>query len=163
MQAIVIELAPVHIYFYADLGVVNWVKGARLKELVNANVIASTHGWSVKFVDEVVYPYILKPMTESPNYPTMAAFDCGIAACQGLLMAYELGLGACLTAFAAPIIGAITKPPADWFPLYQLNIGYSLETLAKRAGSGRGLRSRSSTSSASTEIRSRAILKSSRN
>ncbi len=83
---------------------------------------------AVKFVDDFVYPQLLKPMTESPYYPTMAAFDCGVAACQGLLMAFELGLGACLTAFVAPVIGAITKPPADWFPLYQLNIGYSLES-----------------------------------
>src|SRR5208283_116771 len=49
--------------------VVKRVKGARLKQLVEANVVASTHGWSVKFVDEVVYPMILKPMTESPYYP----------------------------------------------------------------------------------------------
>ncbi len=32
VQAVVIELAPVHIYLYADLGVVNRVQGARLKE-----------------------------------------------------------------------------------------------------------------------------------
>jgi nitroreductase len=128
VQATVISLAPVHIYFYADLGVVNRVKGSRLKQLVEANVVASTHGWSLKFVDEVVYPQILKPMTEAPYYPVYAAFDCGVAACQGLLMAFELGLGACLTAFVAPVIGAITKPPADWFPLYALNLGYSLES-----------------------------------
>ncbi len=128
VQALVIELAPVHIYFYADLGVVNRVKGDRLRQLVDANIVAATQGWSRKFVDEFVYPQLLKPMTESPHYPAMAAFDCGVAACQGLLMAFDLGLGACLTAFVAPAIGAITNPPADWFPLYQLNIGYSLES-----------------------------------
>jgi nitroreductase len=31
-QALIIELAPVHIYFYSDLSVVNRKKGARLKE-----------------------------------------------------------------------------------------------------------------------------------
>jgi nitroreductase len=128
VQATVIQLAPVHIYFYADLGVVNRVKGTRLRQLLDVNAMSSSHGWSTKFVDEVVYPQILKPLTESPYYPVMAAFDCGVAACQGLLMAFEQGLGACLTAFTAPVIGEITKPPAEWFPLYQLNIGYSLES-----------------------------------
>jgi nitroreductase len=128
VQATVIQLAPVHIYFYADLGVVNRVKGTRLRQLLDVNALSSSHGWSAKFVDEVVYPQILKPLTESPYYSVMAAFDCGVAACQGLLMAFEQGLGACLTAFTAPVIGEITKPPAEWFPLYQLNIGYSLES-----------------------------------
>ncbi len=128
VQAVVIELAPVHIYLYADLGVVNRVQGARLKELYDANVVAASHGWSHKFVDEIVYPHLLKPLTQSPHYPVMAAFDCGVAACQGLLMAFELGLGACLTAFVAPVVNEIVKPPQDWLPLYALNIGYSLES-----------------------------------
>ena len=101
VQALVIALAPVHIYFYCDLGVVNEVKGARLKQLVDAGALNPTHGWSHKFVDELVYPQILKPLTDSPAYPVSAAFDCGVAANQGLLMAFELGLGACLTAFNA--------------------------------------------------------------
>jgi hypothetical protein len=42
----------------------------------------ATHGWSHKFVDELVYPQLLKPLTESPYYPVLAAFDCGVAACQ---------------------------------------------------------------------------------
>jgi nitroreductase len=135
VQAVVIELAPVHIYLYADLGVVNRIEGSRLKELFDANVVASTHGWSHKFIDELVYPQLLKPMTQSPHYPTMAAFDCGVAACQGLLMAFELGLGACLTAFVAPVINEIIKPPQDWMPLYEINVGYSLES--KEAGGQR--------------------------
>lgn len=128
VQAVVIQLAPVHIYLYADLGVVNRVQGKRLKELFDVQVMGTSHGWSHKFVDEIVYPHILKPMTQAPQYPINSAFDCGIAACQGLLMAFELGLGACLTAFMAPVIAEITKPPQDWLPLYALNIGYSLES-----------------------------------
>ena len=87
-----------------------------------------THGWSHKFVDELVYPQILKPLTESPAYPIGAAFDCGVAANQGLLMAFELGLGACLTAFNAEVVARYTKPPASWIPLYVLNIGYRAES-----------------------------------
>lgn len=128
VQALVISLAPVHIYFYCDLGVVNEVKGARLKELVDAGALNPTHGWSHKFVDELVYPQILKPLTESPAYPIAAAFDCGVAANQGLLMAFDLGLGACLTAFNAEVVAKYTRPPANWIPLYVLNVGYRAES-----------------------------------
>jgi len=128
VQAVVIQLAPVHIYLYADLGVVNRVQGARLKQLYDVGVVGASHGWSHKFVDEIVYPQLLKPMTQSPHYPVAAAFDCGVAVCQGLLMAFELGLGACLTAFVPPIIAEIIKPPQDWLPLYVLNVGYALES-----------------------------------
>jgi nitroreductase len=127
-QALITELAPVHIYFYSDLSVVNRMKGMRLKQLVDAGALNATHGWSHKFVDEVVYPQLLKPMTESPFYPVMAAFDCGVAACQGLLMAFELGLGACLGAFVASVAAPHVKPPAEWMPLYVMNVGYPMES-----------------------------------
>lgn len=127
VQALVVVLAPVHIYYYCDLGVLNEVKGARLKELVDVGALNPTHGWSHTFVDELVYPHILKPLSESPQYPVAAAFDCGVAACQGLLMAFELGLGACLTAFAAPVAAKYTKVPESWLPLYVMNVGYSAE------------------------------------
>ena len=130
VQAAVIEMAPVHIYFYLDPTVVNRIKGSRLKELVDKGALNPTHGWSHKFVDEVVYPQILKPLTESPVYPVAAAFDCGVAACQGLLMAFELGLGACLTAFVADVVKKYTKVPDEWMPLYVLNVGYSAESKA---------------------------------
>jgi nitroreductase len=135
VQALVIQLAPVHIYFYCDLGVVNQIKGARLKELHDKGALNPTHGWSYKFVDEVVYPQILKPLTENPAYPIAAAFDCGIAACQGLLMAFDLGLGACLTAFVADVVRKYTKVPDSFIPLYVLNVGYPAES--KEAGGQR--------------------------
>jgi nitroreductase len=135
VQALVLALAPVQIYFYADLSVVNEIKGSRLKELVDVGALNPTHGWSHKFVDDVVYAQILKPLTENPAYPVVAAFDCGIAACQGLLMAFELGLGACLTAFVPDVVAKYTKVPATWVPLYVLNVGYSAES--KEAGGQR--------------------------
>jgi hypothetical protein len=43
-------------------------------------------------------------------------------------MAFDLGLGACLTAFNSAIVGKYTKPPESWVPLYVLNLGYSAES-----------------------------------
>jgi len=128
VQANVIALAPVHIYLYGDPGVVNKHKGERLKQLFDVGALNPTHGWSHKFVDETVYPQILKPLTESPVYPVALAFDCGIAACQGLLMAFELGLGACLTAFVQDVVAKYTKVPAEWIPFYSMNVGYPAES-----------------------------------
>lgn len=129
VQANVIALAPVHIYLYADLSVVSKHKGERLKQLYDVGALNPTHGWSHKFVEEVVYPQILKPLTENSQvYPVAAAFDCGISACQGLLMAFELGLGACLTAYVADVVKKYTQVPDDWVPLYSMNVGYPAES-----------------------------------
>ena len=66
VAALTLDLAPVHIYFFVDLGIVNRIKGSRLKELVDVGALAPTHGWSHKFVDDFVYPQILEPMTQEP-------------------------------------------------------------------------------------------------
>jgi nitroreductase len=128
VAALVQELAPVHIYCYLDPSVVQKIKGKRLKELHDVGALNPTHGWSHKFVDEFVYPQILEPLTKSPAYPIAAAFDCGGAGTQGLLMAFELGLGACWTAFNADVAKKYLGVPDHWIPLYEMNVGYSLES-----------------------------------
>jgi nitroreductase len=128
VAALVQELAPVHIYCYLDTAIVNRVKGERLKELVDVGALAPTHGWSHKFVDEFVYPQVLKPLTEQPAYPIAAAFDCGGAGTQGLLVAFDEGLGACWTAFAPEPVKEMLKVPDEWIPLYVMNVGYAAES-----------------------------------
>jgi nitroreductase len=128
VAGLVQELAPVHIYCYLDPGVVTRVKGARLKELVDVGALNPTHGWSHKFVDEFVYPQLLEPMTKSPGYAVAAAFDCGGAGTQGLLTAFDEGLGACWTAFNPVAAKKLLGVPDDWIPLYVMNVGYSLES-----------------------------------
>lgn len=128
VAGLVQELAPIHIYCYLDTGIVNRVKGARLKELVDVGALNPTHGWSHKFVDDFVYPQILKPLTESPGYGVAAAFDCGGAGTQGLLMAVDEGLGVCWTAFNPEPAKKLLAVPDDWIPLYVMNVGYPLES-----------------------------------
>lgn len=128
VSGLVQELAPVHIYCYLDRGIVNRVKGSRLKELVDVGALAPTHGWSHKFVDEFVYPQILEPMTQSENYPIGASFDCGGAGTQGLLTAVEEGLGVCWTTFNAEVAKDLLKIPDDWIPLMVMNVGYPAES-----------------------------------
>ncbi|MCH7811235.1 MAG: nitroreductase family protein [Chloroflexi bacterium] len=128
VAALNIELAPVHIYWYADLSVVTRIEGSRLKELVDVGALAPTHGWSHKFVDEFVYPQILKPMTEGPGYPVGAATDAGVAMCQALLTAFDEGLGACLSSFNPAIAKELFNVPDAWIPLYVLLVGYPAES-----------------------------------
>ncbi len=56
-----LDLAPVHIYFYGNLKAIDESHGKTLKELYDVGALNPTHGWSYKFIDEVVWPQILEP------------------------------------------------------------------------------------------------------
>src|SRR6266498_3174845 len=67
------------------------------EKLEDAGALAPTHGWSHRFVDEFVYPQLLEPMTNNlQGYLAAAMADCGGAAQNALLAAFDEGLGACL-------------------------------------------------------------------
>lgn len=121
------ELAPVHIHWFNDLGVVNRNQGGPLKELVDVGALAPTHGWSHKFVDEFVYPQILKPMTQGPGYPIASTFDVGIAVCQALLTGVDEGLGVGLVTLNGAVLKEVFKTPDDWIPLSTILVGYPAE------------------------------------
>src|SRR5208283_296917 len=81
VSALTIELAPVHIYTYVDMAAYKGAQ-ARLKKLVDVGALNISHGWSHKFVDEFVWPNILKPLADNPNLASVAASaasDAGIA------------------------------------------------------------------------------------
>jgi nitroreductase len=123
-----VELAPVHIHWFNDLGTVNRNQGAPLKELVDVGALAPTHGWSRKFVDDFVYPQILKPLTASPAYPVASTFDVGIAVCQAMLTGVDEGLGVGLVTLNGAVLKEVFKTPDDWIPLSTLLVGYPAES-----------------------------------
>ena len=122
------ELAPVHIHWFNDLGTVQRNEGRPLKQLVDVGALAPTHGWSHKFVDEFVYPQILKPLTESPAYPVASTFDVGIAVAQALLTGVDEGLGVGLVTLNGAVLKEVFSPPADWIPLSTILVGYPSES-----------------------------------
>jgi nitroreductase len=128
VAGIIQELAPVHIYCYGDPSVFAEDRGARLKELVDVGALNPSHGWTHRFVDEFVWPQLLEPMSRTPMYPLLMAFDSGGAATQGLLMAFQEGLGACWTTFNPEAAKVAFDIPEDWIPYYVLNVGYPLES-----------------------------------
>ena len=123
-----VELAPVHIHWFNDLGTVVRNEGRPLKELVDVGALAPTHGWSHKFVDDFVYPQILKPMTAGPGYPIASTFDVGIAVCQALLTGVEEGLGVGLVTLNPATLKEVFKTPDDWIPMPTILVGYPAES-----------------------------------
>ena len=129
VAALALDLAPTHIYFFCDLGIVNKIKGSRLKELVDAGALAPTHGWSHKFVDEFVYPQILEPMTKNlQGYLAAAMADAGGAAQNALLAAFDEGLGACLNTPNPMLTKQVFGVPEDWVSLWVMLVGYPAES-----------------------------------
>jgi nitroreductase len=124
-----IELAPLHIYTYADPTAYVGAKD-RLKKLVDVGALNVTHGWSHKFVDDFVWPNILKPLANDVNVGVAASIssDAGIAICQAMLAAVDEGLGVCLSAFVAEPVKKVLNPPDAWIPLWVLLVGYPAES-----------------------------------
>ena len=123
-----LDLAPVHIYWFADLSVVNENEGRPLKELVDVGALPPTHGWSHSFVDELVYPQILKPMTETPAYAAVAAADAGMAIGQAMLAGVDEGLGVGLNTPNPEHIHEVLGVPESWMMIWVLLVGYPAES-----------------------------------
>lgn len=128
VAALNVDLAPVHIHWFNDLGIVNKIKGSRLKELVDVGALAPTHGWSHKFVDEFVYPQILEPLTSNPAYAVASTFDVGGAMTQALLTGVDEGLGVCLVTLNGEVLKEVFNVPEDWIPLSTILVGYPAES-----------------------------------
>ncbi len=123
-----VEMAPVHIHWFNDLSIVNRIQGSRLRELVDVGALAPTHGWSHTFVDDFVYPQLLKPMTESPAYSIASTFDVGGAATQALLAGVDEGLGVCWVTLNGALLKEIFQVPDEWVPLSTMLVGYPAES-----------------------------------
>jgi nitroreductase len=128
VSGLVMEMAPTHIYFYGDMDA--YKRGrTSLKELVDVGALNASHGWSHKFVDELVWPMILEPMgKDRENLVRAVSVDSGTAICQALLAAFDEGLGACLTAFIDPPIRQAFGVPDSWLPMWVMLIGYPAES-----------------------------------
>lgn len=128
VAGVIMELAPVHIYCFSDPSVIARDHGASPKQLIDVGALAPSHGWTYRFVDELVWPAILEPLSRNPAYPVAITFDSGGAATQGLLMAFNEGLGACWIAFNHDVAKKAFDVPEDWVPHYVMAVGYPAES-----------------------------------
>lgn len=138
MASVEFDLAPVYIFWFYDTDA-----GRRAVEerpwptvpsgaIVDVGALPPTHGWSSKYVSEVILPQVLRPLWEMGprrgGHP-----DAGMAMEQALLCAVDEGLGVCLVPFNEEGARRVLRVPDTWEPLQALLVGYSAES-AEGAG-----------------------------
>jgi nitroreductase len=126
-----LDLAPVYIFWYLDT---NYPQGGadRLKELVENHVLTPSHGWSKAYVDEFLWPQVLKPIADNQMAVMfMGTIEVGQAIANALLAAVDEGLGSCLHAFTAPDkVKDLFHVPDSWIPIWLQLLGYPAEEMA---------------------------------
>jgi nitroreductase len=124
-----LDLAPVWIFWYGDLSCVERSHGETLKQLVDVGALNPSHGWSYQYVENVIWPQVLKPIAESPQTLTVfVAEESSLAICQALLTAVDEGLGTQLTSFAPEPAKEMLEIPDHWFPIWLQLVGYPAES-----------------------------------
>jgi nitroreductase len=124
-----LDLAPVWIFWYGDLNaVMNTNRGQTLHQLVDAWALTPSHGWSHRYVDDVIWAQVLQPIASSPEVLSLlVAEEASLAICQALLCAVDEGLGTQLTAFNADAAKRILGVPDHFLPLWLQLVGYPAE------------------------------------
>ncbi len=127
------DVAPVYIFWYHDMD----ARGRAIRErrwptvasgaLVEIGALGPPHGWSHRYVDEVVLPEVLMPgLAGGPQRGGNP--DAGLAMAQGLLAAYDEGLAACLGPFNEEGAREVLHAPDTWEAVTAMFIGYPAES-----------------------------------
>ncbi|MFQ5873775.1 MAG: nitroreductase family protein [Dehalococcoidia bacterium] len=132
MASVEYDLAPVYVFWYHDMDAV----GVSIREkawpsvasgaLQDAGALNPSHGWSRRYVEEVILPEVLTPgLSRTPQRggDTDAAMAMEVA----LLCAIDEGLGACLVPFDEDGAKRLLGVPDTWEPLMALLVGYPAE------------------------------------
>jgi nitroreductase len=124
-----LDMAPVQIYFFADMSYADPANFQRnLKELVSVGALNPSHGWSEAYVDEVVVGQIIAPMLTDPQIVGwMGTMETGLAVANAMLTAVDEGLGVCLHAYNVETAKDVFKFPDHWVPCWVLLVGYPAE------------------------------------
>jgi len=124
-----LDLAPVQIYFFADLSYADPNNFKRnLRDLVNVGALNATHGWSEAYIDETVVGQLVGPMLKDPQIVGwMGTIETGLAIAAAMLAGVDEGLGMCLHAVNQETAKATFKYPDHWVPCWTLLVGYPAE------------------------------------
>jgi nitroreductase len=130
-----LDVAPVAIFWYLDMDArrraieeKKWPTVAS-GALVDVGAIGPPHGWSHRYVQEVVLPEVLMPGLEA-GIQRGGNPDAGLAMAQGLLTAYDEGLAACLAPFDEEGARKVLGVPETWEPVTAMFVGYPGESWA---------------------------------
>lgn len=144
-----LDMAPVCVYFYADLDALERVAdGSNFRELMRWGVLNPSHGWTEEFLVQSVQPY-LRAILDHPDRITLryrtpdgmvegpcvsrallclARTAIGIAQEHALLAAFDEGLAAQLSGVSPNIAKNILGIPDTWVPSSPMLLGYHGES-----------------------------------
>ena len=124
-----LDLAPVQIYWFADLSYADPNNFKRnLRDLVKVGALNASHGWSEAYIDETVVGQIISPMlSDMAIVGWMGTIETGLAISSAMLAAVDQGLGVCLHAINTDTAKQVFKYPDHWVPCWTLLVGYPAE------------------------------------
>lgn len=133
LSAALVDTAPVYIFWYNDMDArrvaveeKKWPTVAS-GTLVTIGALGPPHGWSHRYVQQVVLPEVLMPgLDAGPQRGGNA--DAGLAMAQGLLAALDEGLAACLAPFDEAGAKEVLRTPDTWEPVMGMFLGYPAES-----------------------------------
>jgi hypothetical protein len=126
------DLAPVYIFWFLDMDVQRraieekkWptVPSGALQDV---GAIGPPHGWSHRYVEEVILPEIFGGRARQPQPGGNP--DAGLAMTQGLLAAFDEGLAATLVPFDEKGARQVLRVPDTWEPVQAMLVGYPAES-----------------------------------
>jgi nitroreductase len=124
-----LDLAPVQIYFFADMSYADPSNFRRnLRDLVRVGALNPSHGWSEAYIDDTVVGQLITPMlSDAQIVGWMGTIETGLAISSAMLTAVDEGLGVCLHAYNVETAKAVFKFPDHWVPCWVLLVGYPAE------------------------------------
>jgi nitroreductase len=124
-----LDLAPVQIYFFADMSYADPANFRRnLRDLVRVGALNPSHGWSEAYIDDTVVGQLITPMlSDAQIVGWMGTVETGLAISSAMLTAVDEGLGVCLHAYNVETAKAVFKFPDHWVPCWVMLVGYPAE------------------------------------
>jgi len=132
-SAVLVDTASVYLFWYHDMD----ARRVAIEErkwptvasgaLVDIGALGPPHGWSHRYVQNVVLPEVLMPgLDAGPQRGGNA--DAGLAMAQGLLAALDEGLAACLAPFDEAGAKEVLRTPDTWEPVMGMFLGYPADS-----------------------------------
>jgi hypothetical protein len=133
LSATLFDTAPACIFWYYDMDArrvaVEQKKWPTVASgtLVAIGALGPPHGWSHRYVQQVILPEVLTPgLDAGPQRGGNA--DAAVATAQGLLAAIDEGLAVCLAPFDEAGARRVLRAPETWEPVTAMFLGYPAET-----------------------------------
>jgi nitroreductase len=129
-----LDLAPVWINWFGDLNAVkSAIERGTLKQLVDFGALPPSHGWSHRYVDNVVIPQVLRPIADNETINLiLTARESFAAVAFAVLAAVDEGLGTMVTSMNPQAIAKLVQAPSNWIFLVNQLVGYSAESTGQR-------------------------------